>query len=88
MSKSIDMNMTKNIRFNITRSLFTILSILITMSSDQIQSVFEAEGITTEIACAKAFELAEKHGFSKKEIARYCNEKKIKIRACQLGCFS
>jgi hypothetical protein len=57
------------------------------MNSDMIRSIFTQEGITTEIQCSKAFEISEKHGIEKKDIARFCNENKIKIRACQLGCF-
>jgi hypothetical protein len=39
------------------------------------------------LPCAKAFELAEELGISKKEIGRICNENDIKISVCQLGCF-
>jgi hypothetical protein len=57
------------------------------MNTDQIRSIFEKEGIANEIACGKAFLIAEKYNVTKAEIAQYCNENKIKIRACQLGCF-
>ena len=57
------------------------------MDSDQIKTIFEKEGISKEIACPKAFELSEKYGISKTDIARYCNTNSVKIRACQLGCF-
>jgi hypothetical protein len=57
------------------------------MNTEEIQSTFKQEGITTEIPCGKAFEISEKYGVSKADISTYCNENNIKIRACQLGCF-
>jgi len=57
------------------------------MENEHIKTIFEKEGITSEIQCPKAFEISEKYGVSKMEIARYCNKNNIKIRACQLGCF-
>lgn len=57
------------------------------MDSEQIRSAFSKEGIMAEIPCSRAFEISEKYGLEKSDIARYCNENKIKIRACQLGCF-
>jgi hypothetical protein len=57
------------------------------MDAEQIGKIFETEGITTDIKCPEAFVIAEKYGISKTEISRYCNQKGVKIRACQLGCF-
>lgn len=57
------------------------------MDSEKIRSVFDELGITNEIQCPKAFEIEEKYGISKLDIARFCNQNGIKIRACQLGCF-
>ena len=57
------------------------------MNSDTIRSIFEKKGITTEIPCGIAFEISEKSGVPKADIAQYCNDNNIKIRACQLGCF-
>jgi len=39
------------------------------------------------LACKRAFELAEEYGVELLDIARECNLAKIKITACQLGCF-
>lgn len=39
------------------------------------------------LACAKAHLLAEKEGFSLKEIGEMANSLKIKIVTCELGCF-
>ena len=57
------------------------------MNEDAMRRIFEEEGITTVITCPQAFEIAERHGVLKLEIAEYCNKVGIKIRGCQLGCF-
>ena len=41
----------------------------------------------TKLSCAKAFEIAEQFAVSMQDIGQLCNEKDIKINACQLGCF-
>ena len=40
-----------------------------------------------EMTCPQAFHIAEKHKITKSEISKYCNAHKIKMKACQLGCF-
>jgi hypothetical protein len=57
------------------------------MDTEQIEQIFKQEDIGSEITCPQAFELSEKYQIPKMDIARYCNVNKIKIRACQLGCF-
>lgn len=57
------------------------------MDEQKIRSAFEKEGIDKDIQCPEAFAIAEKYGISKTDIARFCNENGVKIRACQLGCF-
>lgn len=59
------------------------------MDREQIAKVFSEYGITNEIRCEQAFEICEKYGIQKLDIARYCNtsDPRIKIRGCQLGCF-
>ncbi|WP_319537957.1 hypothetical protein [uncultured Methanospirillum sp.] len=57
------------------------------MNTEEIRSILEKEGITKELPCGRAFEISEKYGVSKSDIAKFCNEQNIKIRACQLGCF-
>jgi len=59
------------------------------MDKEMIKKAFDEFGITTEIRCEEAFEICNKYNFDKFDIARYCNrhDPKIKIRACQLGCF-
>jgi len=39
------------------------------------------------IACNTAFGIAEKYNVAPIEIGNICNELKIKIMNCQLGCF-
>lgn len=39
------------------------------------------------LRCADAFELAERFGAELGDIAPICNQNKIKIVQCQLGCF-
>jgi hypothetical protein len=58
------------------------------MEEDTIRSVFQKEGIVKEIKCPQAFAIAEKYGIKKIDLAEYCNSHGIKIRACQLGCFT
>lgn len=58
-------------------------------SSEQIEQAFKEFGITNEIRCEQAFAICEKYNIDKATIARFCNthDPRIKIRACQLGCF-
>jgi hypothetical protein len=39
------------------------------------------------IKCAEAFEIAKKFDVKPIVIGEICDEKKIKIKSCQLGCF-
>ncbi|MBP7411256.1 MAG: hypothetical protein KA818_06910 [Methanoculleus sp.] len=59
------------------------------MDEEKVRKAFEDYGITNEITCPQAFEIAEKYNIPKMDIARYCNQRepRIKIRNCQLGCF-
>ena len=41
-----------------------------------------------KLACAEVFELAQEFEVEVIEIGRICNQHKIRIRKCQLGCFS
>lgn len=54
---------------------------------NQILEELVNEGIEDVILCQQAFKIAEKLRISPMEIGSYCNENKIKIRGCQLGCF-
>ena len=46
----------------------------------------EVDGRKT-MPCVKAFELADQLGVKLSEIGAICNDSKIKIVSCQLGCF-
>ncbi len=56
--------------------------------SDAVLELTRQEGGEKKLTCAEAFELARKLDVEIFEIGRICNREKIKIRKCQLGCFS
>jgi len=39
------------------------------------------------LTCSQAFTIAREHGVEVGAIGRICNQEKIKIASCQLGCF-
>ncbi len=41
----------------------------------------------SRLSCATAFALSEQFGITMEEIGLICDEARIKISACQLGCF-
>ena len=41
-----------------------------------------------KIPCVMAFKIAREHDCSVAEVGKLCDELKIKIISCQLGCFS
>jgi len=43
--------------------------------------------VSNRLSCEKAHELAKELNTSLQEIGVLCNEMKIKIASCQLGCF-
>ena len=57
------------------------------MDDATIRKAFAEAGVGAELPRPKAFEISEKFGIPKLEIARYCNEHRIKIRKYQPGCF-
>jgi hypothetical protein len=58
------------------------------MDESKIQQAFAEMGIENEIQCPQAEAIAEKYGIPKRDIGDYCNAHGVKIRGCQLGCFS
>ena len=40
-----------------------------------------------QLTCAEAFKLAKENGAAISEIGHICNQNKIRICKCQLGCF-
>jgi hypothetical protein len=40
-----------------------------------------------KLHCEKAYQIAAEHNVKLWEIGKICDEEKIKIKGCQLGCF-
>lgn len=40
-----------------------------------------------KLSCADALRLAQEHGVSPDAIGKICDDEKIKLHTCQLGCF-
>jgi LAO/AO transport system kinase len=40
-----------------------------------------------KLACDRAYKIAEEHDLKLWQIGKICDEEKIKIKGCQLGCF-
>ncbi len=57
-----------------------------TMRKLVMDSSAEVNGRKT-LACARAFEIHQRHGIPLRDIGRICDENNIRICACQLGCF-
>jgi hypothetical protein len=57
------------------------------MDDNQIKELIMSRQHSGSISCKEAFEIAEEAGASSRKIGRLLDEMKIKIRACQLGCF-
>lgn len=60
------------------------------MDEQKKQELIEAlrrEAKEGRISCAAAFRLTEELGVSRREVGQMCDELKIKIVSCQLGCF-
>ena len=57
------------------------------MSEEKIKKALQEAGIAEMITCDQAFAVAEKAKVSRGAIGEYCNNHRIKIRGCQLGCF-
>ncbi|MDD1689999.1 MAG: hypothetical protein LUQ66_05010 [Methanoregula sp.] len=57
------------------------------MSDAKIKKALQEAGIGEKITCEQAFVIAEKAKVTRMAVGEYCTRNKIKIRACQLGCF-
>ena len=51
------------------------------------ERTFRDEQGRVKLECRAAFEIAAQHDCSIADIGRICQEQKIKICSCQLGCF-
>jgi hypothetical protein len=56
---------------------------LITVGTGSVRAIHESP----LLPCLKAFKIAEEFKIPLEEIGKWCNEHKIKICKCQLGCF-
>lgn len=57
------------------------------MTREKIVEAIQTASVNNRLSCEKARELARDLNTSLQEIGAICNELKIKIAACQLGCF-
>lgn len=54
---------------------------------DEIKKRILEQAPEGRLPCIMAFKIAREHNSSVAEVGRLCNELKIKIVNCQLGCF-
>jgi hypothetical protein len=56
-------------------------------TKDQIREAVRKASAGGKLSCEQAHDLGRELGVPLQEIGAVCNELKIKIAACQLGCF-
>lgn len=57
------------------------------MTKEKIIEAIRAGMVNDRLSCEKAHDLSRELNVSLQEIGALCNEMKIKITSCQLGCF-
>jgi len=57
------------------------------MDQETLMDTIRSASIDNRLTCEAAHELSEKLHISLQEIGAVCNELKIKVAQCQLGCF-
>ena len=57
------------------------------MNQEKMIDAIRSAAQNDRLTCEKAHDLARELNVSLQEIGAVCNELKIKISACQLGCF-
>jgi len=57
------------------------------MNREKVIEAIRASSAGNRLTCERAHALAHELGVTLQEIGALCNELKIKISACQLGCF-
>ena len=57
------------------------------MEKEKIYNEIKKRSKAGQISCKQCFEAAKTCAVPLKRVGVVCNEKKIKIRLCQLGCF-
>ena len=58
-----------------------------TMTREQMSEAIRRTAVNDRLSCEKAHALSRELNISLNEIGALCNEMKIKIADCQLGCF-
>ena len=56
--------------------------------SESLKEAIHARLVEGRLPCRAAWEIAEEHGLSKLEVANAVEGLKLRISACQLGCFT
>lgn len=57
------------------------------MAQEKVIEAIQAAVINNRLSCEKAHEISAALNVPLKEIGALCNDLKIKIMACKLGCF-
>jgi len=57
------------------------------MEQEDIKRAVEQEAKNGHLSCTEARALAERLGVDYSQVGKACNEIKVKIHACELGCF-
>ena len=57
------------------------------MTEHEVRRAIHSQAIDEKVSCRAMLELASAIDMSPKEIGELCNEMKIRISNCQLGCF-
>jgi hypothetical protein len=57
------------------------------VSKEKLSDAVRRAAVNGRLTCGKAHELGKELNVTLREIGEVCNELKIKIAACQLGCF-
>lgn len=55
--------------------------------NEKLLEVVKKAAVDNRLTCGQAHQLAEETGYSLLEIGKACDDLKIKIKNCQLGCF-
>ncbi|HOB87685.1 MAG TPA: hypothetical protein PKO38_08355 [Bacillota bacterium] len=57
------------------------------MDKEKVKEMIRNEAKDNRLSCRSAFAIAEAAGCSTALVGELCNELKVKIVGCQLGCF-
>lgn len=57
------------------------------MDRDKVTAIIVQAAVENRLSCEKAHALTQELNIPLSEIGSICNDLKIKITACQLGCF-